>query len=437
MSAALHQPIAFLGMTHLGINHAAAAAALGFSVIGFDPDPALAESLASGRLPVMEPGLPELLHEHGRNIRFSADPADLADVALCYVAPDVATDEAGRSDLTVLRSLIALADQHLSPETVMVVLSQVPPGFTRSLPRQPETLFYQVETLIFGRAVERALKPERYILGCADPSAPLPPPLQHFLEAFGCPILPMRYESAELTKIAINLFLVSSVSTTNTIAELCERIGADWAEMAPALRLDRRIGPHAYLSPGLGVAGGNLERDLATFTRLASAHGSQSAVVSAWAANSRYRKDWVLARLHEHVFAHKPDAALALLGLAYKENTHSTKNSPALNLLKSIGPRPVAAYDPVVRASAEMHPGLRQAADALDACRGADALVVMTPWPAFAELDPAALAAVLAGRIVIDPYRVLDPTRLAAAGLHSIVLGAPNFSAFDSRTAPC
>lgn len=437
MSNAPRQLIAFLGMTHLGINHAAAAAALGFSVIGFDPDPAVVASLASGRLPVMEPGLPELLREHVQNLRFSADPTDLADVALCYVAPDVATDDEGRSDLTILRELIALADQHLNPAAVMVVLSQVPPGFTRSLPRSTETLFYQVETLIFGRAVERALKPERYILGCADPSAALPPPLQRFLEAFGCPILPMRYESAELTKIAINLFLVSSVSTTNTIAELCERIGADWAEMAPALRLDRRIGPHAYLAPGLGIAGGNLERDLATFTRLASAHGSQSAVVSAWTANSRYRRDWVLARLHEHVFAHKPDAALALLGLAYKENTHSTKNSPALGLLRSLGPRHVAAYDPAVRASADMHRGLRQAADALDACRGADVLVVMTPWPAFASLDPALLAEALAGRIVIDPYRVLDPARLAAVGLRSIVLGAPLFPAFDSRTAPC
>src|SRR5207245_1505995 len=82
------------------------------------------------------------------------------------------------------------------------------------------------------------------------------------------PILPMRYESAELAKISINMFLVASISTTNTLAELCERIGADWSEIVPALKLDKRIGQHAYLAPGLGIAGGNLERDLTTVCRL-------------------------------------------------------------------------------------------------------------------------------------------------------------------------
>src|SRR5439155_15766795 len=133
-------------------------------------------------------------------------------------------------------------------------------------------LHYQVETLIFGRAVERALFPERFMVGCADPGQPLPQGFDEPLAAFKCPILPMLYESAELAKIAINIFLVASVTATNTLAEVCERIGADWGEIAPALRLDKRIGSSAYLSPGLGLSGGNLERDLATVLGLASEH---------------------------------------------------------------------------------------------------------------------------------------------------------------------
>ncbi len=102
--------------------------------------------------------------------------------------------------------------------------------------------YYQVETLIFGRAVER--RGARAIhRGLRGSGAPLPAALQAFLDAFGCPILPMRYESAELTKITINIFLVSPISTTNMLAELCERVGAGWDEIAPALRLDARIGP--------------------------------------------------------------------------------------------------------------------------------------------------------------------------------------------------
>ena len=100
----------------------------------------------------------------------------------------------------------------------------------------------------------------------------------------------MRYESAELAKIAVNCFLAAQISTANTLAELCERVGADWREIVPALRLDRRIGAHAYLKPGLGIAGGNLERDLATMIDIADSFGAPSGVVKAWVENSNHRK---------------------------------------------------------------------------------------------------------------------------------------------------
>ena len=99
----------------------------------------------------------------------------------------------------------------------------------------------------------------------------------------------MRYESAELAKISINCCLVASVTVANTLAEFCERIGADWSEIVPALKLDRRIGPYAYLTPGLGIAGGNLERDLATVQRLSDAHGTEAGLISAWPPTAGYR----------------------------------------------------------------------------------------------------------------------------------------------------
>src|SRR4029077_9344650 len=97
----------------------------------------------------------------------------------------------------------------------------------------------------------------------------------------------------------INFFLVSSVTTTNTLAEVCERIGADWNEIAPALRLDARIGPKAYLNPGLGIAGGNLERDLVTVKRLVAGTDADTAVVDAWTRNSLHRKEWTVRTLRE------------------------------------------------------------------------------------------------------------------------------------------
>jgi UDPglucose 6-dehydrogenase len=284
-------------------------------------------------------------------------------------------------------------------------------------------LYYQVETLVFGRAVERTTKPERFIVGTPDPAKPLPPAMQQYLEAYGCPILPMRFESAELTKISINCCLVASVSVANTLAELCERIGADWSEIAPALKLDRRIGAYSYLSPGLGFAGGNLERDLATVVRFSEEYGTESSVIRAFVTNSAHRKDWALRTLHEAVLSNLPQAIIGVLGLAYKENTHSVKNSPSLALIRHLGLWPLKVYDPIVPASAAQHPNVSGAGSALDAAKGVDVLAIMTPWPEFKKLSCADLAAAMRGRTVLDPYRVLDPSAARKAGLDYRTLG--------------
>ena len=392
--------IGFAGMSHLGLVTSIATAAKGFEVMAYGEP-----------ITVSEPGLPELLAANQSRIRFTNDAGALEQCSVVVVSLDVPTDAENRSDLTGLRRLIA----QIPTVGTLVILSQVTPGFTRSL--NLPNVYYQVETLIFGRAVERAMQPERFMVGCADPSAPLPPAYAQWLQAFGCPILPMRYESAELAKISINMFLVSSVTTTNTLAELCEAIGADWSEIVPALRLDKRIGPHAYLGPGLGIAGGNLERDLATVRALAEQHGTDAGVVNAWLVNSRYRRDWVLRTLHATVPGKTGRTVIALWGLAYKQDTASTKNSPALALLETLKDFSVQTYDPQVKV------GGIQCATAMDACRGADALVVMTPWREFAEVDVNAVRRALRGNIVIDPHGVLDGPRCRAAGLSYLRLG--------------
>jgi len=416
--------IGFAGLTHLGINSAAAAAARGFQVVGFDPDAACIDAIEHGRLPVTEPDLDDLVAAHRGRLRFASRPEVLADCDVVYIAVDVPTDDNGASDLGPIHDMIAIADGAMRADAILVILCQVPPGFTRTLKRPQDVLYYQVETLIFGRAVERAMYPERFIVGCADPRRALPLPLAAFLGAFDCPVLAMRYESAELAKISINMCLVASVSVANTMAEICESVGADWSEIIPSLRLDKRIGQHSYIAPGLGISGGNLERDLATVMRLADAHGTDDGVVAAWLANSRHAKDWAYDMLARHVFPETPRPAIAVLGLAYKENTHSTKNAPSLALLARLADHDVTAFDPVVGADAipfDVNP----ANDALAALTGADVALIMTPWPAFRDLDAAEMAARMRGHVVIDPYGVLDADAAAAAGLSYITRGVP------------
>ncbi len=424
--------IGFVGLSHLGIVYSVATAAQGLDVRAFDPSRALCEQLGQGRFPVFEPGLAEAFAQHRPRLAFSSNARDLAACRVVFFSLDVVTDAQNRSDLHPLERLVEEVLACLSPGAVLVILSQVHPGFTRGLAQRLAArfeaaragLFYQVETLVFGNALERALRPERFIVGCESPADPLPPAYQSWLATFPCPVLPMRYESAELAKIAINLFLVSSVTTTNTLAELSERVGAEWSEIAPALRLDRRIGPHAYLAPGLGLAGGNLERDLVTFRRLADECGSEAGVVTAWQANSAYRRDWVLRVLHTAVLSRQPQARIAIWGLAYKAHTRSTKNSPALALIEALPHIEKRAYDPQVRLP-EAAPNLMQVDSALDACAGAEALAILTPWPEFREVDLSAVRSHLSGRVVIDPFGVLDPAGCAAQGFTCLRLGAP------------
>lgn len=418
--------VGFAGMTHLGLVSASAVASAGFETICFDPDSALITRLCRHDWHVIEPGLDELIRGNGDRQSFSANIAALNRCDVVYVAPDIPTDDDGTSDTSGLTTLIEQVAAVLSPTAVLVVLSQVPPGFTRALKvLTHERLYYQVETLVFGRAVERATKPERYIIGLSEPSRPLDPRLRTILEAFGCPILPMRYESAELAKISINCCLVASISVANTLSEICERIGADWSEIAPALKLDRRIGAYSYLSPGLGIAGGNLERDLATVRRFADRHGADADIVAAWQRNSQHRRTWPLRQLHTRVLSRMSDPLIGILGVTYKENTHSIKNSPAVALIKDLKPYALRVFDPAIKPSSDWHPRLTITAEALAVCDQADALVVMTPWPIFTSLKPADIARRLRGRVVIDPFAMLDRTDMSACGLDHIILGTP------------
>ncbi len=417
--------IGFAGLTHLGLVSSVATASMGFRVVGYDADDDRVGEIAAGRLPVVEPKLDELLRRHSAALRYTNRVGDLSGCDIVYIAADVPTDDRGQSDLSGVLALIEKVIASLGPNALLCVLCQVPPGFTRALPLDPARLFYQVETLVFGQAVERAVKPERFIVGCADPARPLPQAYADLLDAFDCPILPMQYESAELAKIAINCCLVASVSVANTLADLCERIGADWSEIVPALRLDRRIGAHSYLTPGLGIAGGNLERDLTTVLRIAEMSGSEASVIASFITSSRSRRDWALRLIHREVLPRTAAPTFGIWGLAYKENTHSTKNSPSLALIEHLQSWPIRVYDPVVPAQVARHPNIIGATTALDAARGTGALLIMTPWREFHAIAPAELAKVMAGRVIVDPFRVIEPAAARAAGFSYFTLGVP------------
>jgi UDPglucose 6-dehydrogenase len=425
------EQVGFLGLSHLGLVTSTVWASLGESVIGVDPDRDVVAALARAELPIHEPGLAELLHSAQPRLTFTTDVTRLVACPLVIVSRDVPTAEDDRGDVSVVERLVDAAAPYLQPRTALVIMSQLPPGFTRAIAerlrlREPEKalrVFYWVETLVFGRAVDRALHPDRIILGCEDPVAAPPAALERGLRLFDCPVLRMRLESAELTKAAINLYLSCGVTFANTLSDVCERIGADWTEVVPALRLDARIGPAAYIRPSLGIAGGNLERDLAMLRHLAAERGVDASLIETIVTYNTRRLRWVTDKLESLVFAVVAKPIVAVWGLAYKKGTASTKNAPAIRVLSSIASRAqVRVYDPAVRSPAlpEEITLVRSRDDALAA---ADCVVIMSDWDEFADVDADVFRRLMRRPIVIDCVGALEGRRDGMRGVRYVSMG--------------
>jgi len=421
--------IGFIGLSHLGLIYSLSTASKGFEVIAYTSDESLATRCRVGYMPIEEPGFNELLKTYSHRISYTSEIEQLKKCELIFYSLDVLTDERNESDTNPLTRLIYATAPSLASGTTIILLSQVSPGYTRKLVAELTTkheikaFYYQVETLVFGSAVQRALNPERFIVGSENPLSPLIPCYSQWHAAFKCPVLVMRYESAELAKIAINFFLVSTVTTTNTLAEVCEVIGADWKEIAPALRLDKRIGPYAYLKPGLGISGGNLERDLVTIQNIASKYGTDASVIGAWQSNSTYRRNWVLRYIHRELLTTTSRPLIAVWGIAYKEDTHSIKNSASIEFIQTYPNLQIRAHDPVAKLPDTGCDHVTVVSDPLEAINGADALLLMTPWRQYSYIAAAEIKLRLKGLLVLDPYGLLNETDCIAAKLDYHRLG--------------
>jgi UDPglucose 6-dehydrogenase len=171
------------------------------------------------------------------------------------------------------------------------------------------------------------------------------------------------------------------------------------------------------------VGGGNLTRDLASIQAIAWRTGADAELVDAWVAQSAWRRGWALRVLHDRVLGTSPAPRLAVWGVAYKENTQSTKNSPSVALLRTLRGVDIAVFDPQARLEPDDGAHVTTASDAVEACRRADALVVMTPWPLFGTVDLRQVAAVMRGRTILDPFGCLDEAQARGAGFEYLRLG--------------
>ena len=405
------------GLWHLGCVTAACLAERGHRVAGLDPDPAVVEGLKSGRPPLFEPGLAELIAAGvaaGR-LSFTADPAEaLRDAELVWIAFDTPVDERDEADVAWVRARLQAAGDAVPRGAMVVVSSQVPVGFTRALARdwagRGLRFACSPENLRLGKALEAFRRPERVVVGLADPAdraafAAVFEPLSPRVEWMGL-------ESAEMTKHALNAFLATSVGFANELARLCEVVGADAREVERGLKSEGRIGPKAYLSPGPAFAGGTLARDLRFLAGFGRRLGVGTPLVDGVLESNALHREW----LHEKVaslLAGVDAPVAAVLGLAYKPGTSTLRRSSAVELCAWLGARGVTvrAHDPAVsELPAELGAvALLPAAEA--ALAGADVAIVATAWPEYARLSADAFVSAM------RRPRVVDETWFLAAAL--------------------
>ena len=401
--------VGFVGLTHLGLNYLAAASEKGLKVTGIDLNQERINKLKKFDIEYKEPNLKKTIFKNKKKILFSSNLNALINCHIVYISQDVLTDNKGRGDFKSLKSLIKKASKFLSKKSTMIILSQVQPGFTRMIKFDHTRLYYQVETLIFGNALERALRPERIIVGCNSSKIKINPLLLNFLKKFNCPIIKMKYESAELTKISINILLASSITTTNMLARVCEEVSADWYEIIPALQLDQRIGKKAYIKPGLGISGGNVERDIYSIQEILKKGGEPLSMIKVFQKNSLIMKSWVYQILKkEKILLRKNQFNIGILGLAYKENTNSVKNSPALHLLNKLKNHKINIYDPKAKLEKKIN-NCFQINNFNSLIKKSNVIILMTPWAQFEKINKILKTTKKRKIILIDPYRVVDP----------------------------
>jgi UDPglucose 6-dehydrogenase len=409
----------------VGATSAAVLAYLGHEVTCVERDTARAESWRSGVDPLQEPGLAEMLERY--QVHFTSDPSELAFAEAVLIAVGTPMGPGGGPDLTQVDTA-AEQIRRLTPEgTVVLIRSTVPVGTCDRLqigPLRRMRVVSNPEFLREGHALDDALFPDRVVAGGPQDARPIVEDLyrricdgrdlpSHDGPSRKAPLLWMSARSAELAKYAANGFLATKLSFANEIANLAQAVGANASSVLESMGFDPRIGPH-HLRPGLGWGGSCFPKDTRALQSIADGAGYDFVVLRATIEqNARQLRDFAEAIRR----AVPRGGRLGLLGLAFKGGTPDTRESPALALARLLTASgfAVSAYDPAVRLLPD-DPKIVVCTTSAAACEGADAVVVATEWPEFAQIDLGELRARTRGSLLFDGRSLISPAKAAAAG---------------------
>jgi UDPglucose 6-dehydrogenase len=417
--------ICIIGSGYVGLVTGVCFAELGNKVICADNDAKKVASLNKGIIPIYEPGLKELLKKNKNRIVFTSDLKNgIRKAEIVFVTVGTPSREDGSADLSSIERVAAEVARNMNGYKVIVEKSTVPVEtgewvktvIKRNLPKK---VLFDVasnpEFLKEGQAINDFLHPDRVVIGVESKRAEKI--LTELYKPLNTKILVTDIKSAELIKHASNSFLATKISFINSVANVCERVGADVTKVAEGMGADKRIG-RAFLNAGPGFGGSCFPKDLSAFYWISHRLGYDFEILKEVLKVNREQRENAVKKIEDILWILK-DKTIAVLGLSFKPETDDMREAPAVDIIKimqSRGAR-IKAYDPKAMPKAEtLLDGVEFCKDLYSACRSADCMVLLTEWEEFRNIDFKRLKKIMKQPIIVDMRNFYDPGKLRKLG---------------------
>jgi UDPglucose 6-dehydrogenase len=431
--------ITIIGTGYVGLVTGACLSEFGHQVTCIDKDAKKIESLLKGDIPIYEPGLRALVEKNFREERlsFSTELVEaMAEIQAVLLAVGTPSHRHGNgfADLSYIYEAARELARHIQSYTVIINKSTVPVGTARQVSRiikeiNPQADFDVVsnpEFLREGAAINDFMRPDRVVIGSdSERATNVLKEIYNPLYLISVPFVVTSQETAELIKYASNAFLAMKISFINEMANICEAVGADVVDLSKGLGLDGRIGSK-FLHPGPGYGGSCFPKDTFALLRIAQEHGAVARLVEATVEVNNAQKARMIKKIREALGGSEAGKTIAILGLTFKPDTDDLRESPALTILPALcekGAR-LQVHDPQGMDEAKkIYPDFIYTNSAYEACKGADAVVLMTEWNQYRALDLKRIKELMSGLVFIDLRNVYDSSQLKAAGFKYIGVG--------------
>ena len=425
-----------VGAGYVGLVTSVCLAELGHEILVVDKDADRIDLLKEGRAPFHEPGLEESIFNFRDRLQFSSDPLRALTASDCVlVCVDTPSKQDGSADLDQVWNVIEQLPTEGSP-LLVIMKSTVPVGTGARIQEQllltgrgHHRYCSNPEFLREGSALADFMNPDRIVIGADDPTTR--GKVAELYRGVSGEVVMTDVRSAEMAKYASNAFLAARISLINEIANICDVLGADVRMVARAVGLDKRIGPH-FLEAGIGYGGSCLPKDLAALRSLAEQAGYRADLLGAVAEVNNCQVDRSLAKLRRLLKGQVAGSRVALLGLAFKPDTDDVRAAPACALATRLlcEGSSVVAYDPEARenfrSSARELERVDYVDSALEALRGADAAILVTPWREFAALDWVQAKGIMRRPVILDARNALVDAGLPELGFIYEGIGIAN-----------